>query len=535
MEHLSVRKILKEAWDSFRTKYFLNVIVVFLVGVIVGGYSLSTGEAKIGAATTAQEAQTQMLLDRATGKSNAEVIEDFVEGQEIITINTDVESTAAKYSKGVLSVFVNQMSSSGSFGFGILNGINTLLFKDSISRSVVIFVFAVLLFLLNIFVKNIITVGKCRYFLEHRRYSETKLDRLLFVYKHGKTPNVAKVMVIKYVFQLLWNFTIIGGVIKSYEYSMIPYILAENPEIEWREAFRISKELTMGDKRRLFLIDLIYGAGYFISGFTYNLLAVFLLNPLRECAYAEAYMNLRDIKVDESEKYVLLNDRMLSVSNVSVGVYPESAYQIAPLEKRQWIKIDYDRKYSFSTIVLFFFSFAFVGWVWEVFYTLLNEGVLANRGTMFGPWLPIYGVGGLLIIVGLRPLRKNPGLLFMGAFAACGALEYFAAWALETLFHTKWWDYTGYFLNVNGRICLEGLFVFGLAGVAFTYLFAPMLDNLYKKIKPNLIKPICVILLVLFAIDLGYSAFHPNAGAGVTYGDTQIDDSIAETETADQD
>ena len=135
-------------------------------------------------------------------------------------------------------------------------------------------------------------------------------------------------------------------------------------------------------------------------------------------------------------------------------------------EKRQWIKIDYDRKYSFSTIVLFFFSFAFVGWVWEVFYTLLNEGVLANRGTMFGPWLPIYGVGGLLIIVGLRPLRKNPGLLFMGAFAACGALEYFAAWALETLFHTKWWDYTGYFLNVNGRICLEGLFVFGLAGVA---------------------------------------------------------------------
>ena len=519
MGHLSLKKLLTEAWKGFRSKYFVNVIVVFLVGVIVGGYSLSTGEARIGTETTVVQQQTQMFLDRATGKSNADVIEEFVEGQELIKINTDADNTARKYTKGVLSVFVNQMSSSGSFGFGILNGINTLVFQGSISRSIVIFLFAIILFLLNVFVKNIITVGKCRYFLEHRRFSETKLDRLLFVYKHGKTPNVAKVMVIKYFFQLLWNFTIIGGIIKSYEYSMIPYILAENPEIEWREAFALSKELTRGDKRNLFLLDVVYGVGYLLSGFTYNLLAVFLLNPMKECAYAEAYMSLREIKVDESDKYVLLNDRMLAVSNVSLGVYPEDAYQIKVLEKRQWIKIDYDRKYSFSTIVLFFFSFAFVGWVWEVFYTLLNEGVLANRGTMFGPWLPIYGVGGLVIIIGLRPLRHRPGLLFIGAFVACGALEYFAAWALEMLFHTKWWDYNGYFLNIHGRICLEGLFVFGLAGVAFTYLFAPMLDNLYKKIPKDKVKPICIVLLVLFAIDLGFSAFHPNAGAGVTYGD----------------
>lgn len=521
MENINVKKLLKEAWKSFKTKYFTNVIVVFMVGVIVGGYSLTTGEATIGTSNTMQEVQAQTLLDRATGKSNAEVIEDFVDGQELIKIDTDPDSTATRYTKGVLSVFVNQMSSSGSFGFGILNGVNTLLFKGSISRSIVIFVFAILLFLLNIFVKNIITVGKCRYFLEHRRFTETKADRLLFVYKHGKTLNVAKVMLIKYIFQFLWNFTIIGGIIKSYEYSMIPYILAENPDVEWKDAFRMSKELTTGDKRNLLLLDVIYGAGYLLSGFTYNFLAVFILNPLRECAYAEAYMDLREIKAEADDKYVLLNDRMLNVFNVSVGVYPEDAYQIKALDKRQWIKIDYDRKYSFSTIVLFFFSFAFVGWVWEVFYTLLNEGVLANRGTMFGPWLPIYGVGGLLIIVGLRPLRHRPGLLFIGAFAACGALEYFAAWALEMLFHTKWWDYTGYFLNIHGRICLEGLFVFGLAGVAFTYLFAPMLDNLYKKIPKDKIKPVCIVLLVLFAIDLGFSAFHPNAGAGVTYGDKE--------------
>ena len=48
-----------------------------------------------------------------------------------------------------------------------------------------------------------------------------------------------------------------------------------------------------------------------------------------------------------------------------------------------------------------------------------------------------------------------------------------------------------------------------------------MLDNLYKKIPKGKVKPLCIVLLVLFAIDLAYSAFHPNAGAGVTYGDNK--------------
>ena len=125
----------------------------------------------------------------------------------------------------------------------------------------------------------------------------------------------------------------------------------------------------------------------------------------------------------------------------------------------------------------------------------------------------------MIIIVVLRPLRKNPFLMFGGTFVACGALEYFASWLLEVLFHTKWWDYQGYFLNINGRICLEGLLVFGLAGVAFTYVFSPLLDNLYAKIKMPYKKYIGIVLLVLFSIDLVFSFFHPNQGAGVTYGE----------------
>lgn len=516
---LDIKKVLKEAWKSLKSRYFVNVLIVFLAGIIVGGYSLNTGVAKIGNTDSNITTRKQYeVLEKMTGKSNYDFMQDFADSQDIVKITTDSDSLAKKYTNGVLSVFVNSISTSGSFGFGVLNGLNTLIFQDRIAASIVIFVFAVILLLLNIFVKNIITVGRCRYFLEHRRFKDTGIDKLLYVYKCGKTLNVAKVMFIKYIFQFLWNFTIIGGIIKSYEYAMIPYVLAENPEIKWKEAFRISKQMMKGDKKRIFLIDLIYGTGYFFSTFTFNLLSVFLLDPLKDCAYTEIYMDLRDKKSSVVDDIALLNDEMLLEDKLVYGEYPEYAYKIKPLEKRKWIKIDYERKYSFWTIVMFFFTFSHVGWLWEVFYSLINNGRFVNRGTLFGPWLPIYGFGGLIIIVCLKPLRKRPFIMFLGTFVACGILEYFAAWMLETLFHTKWWDYTGFFLNIHGRVCLEGLFVFGLAGVAFTYLFAPLLDNLYRKIKLRPKKILCAVLLVLFLIDVGYSAFHPNSGAGITYG-----------------
>ena len=80
----------------------------------------------------------------------------------------------------------------------------------------------------------------------------------------------------------------------------------------------------------------------------------------------------------------------------------------------------------------------------------------------------------------------------------------------------KWWDYSGYFLNFQGRICLEGLIVFGLAGCSCTYFIAPLLDNLYKKIKPKLKKIIAIFLVLLYICDLVISTISPNTGRGIT-------------------
>lgn len=80
---------------------------------------------------------------------------------------------------------------------------------------------------------------------------------------------------------------------------------------------------------------------------------------------------------------------------------------------------------------------------------------------------------------------------------------------------TKWWDYSGYFLNLHGRICLEGLIVFGLGGCAFIYLLAPLLDQIFLKIPKRTAVLVCLILVMIFCADAGYSYFHPNTGKGI--------------------
>lgn len=99
----------------------------------------------------------------------------------------------------------------------------------------------------------------------------------------------------------------------------------------------------------------------------------------------------------------------------------------------------------------------------------------------------------------------------------CGFVEYYTAWYMElTNGGTKWWDYTGYFLNIHGRICAEGLLVFGLGGLAIVYLLAPFLDNMFRGIPKHIAIIISAILLTAFTADVIYSKISPNVGDGIT-------------------
>ena len=100
---------------------------------------------------------------------------------------------------------------------------------------------------------------------------------------------------------------------------------------------------------------------------------------------------------------------------------------------------------------------------------------------------------------------------------------------LEKVQHLKYWDYNGYFLNINGRICFEGIVVFGFACIMVIYIMSPFLDNIFKKLPKKLLVVVAVVLCVGFAADFVYSLKVPNEGKGITDYSVSV---VQETDTS---
>lgn len=206
------------------------------------------------------------------------------------------------------------------------------------------------------------------------------------------------------------------------------------------------------------------------------------------------------------------------IDDVQREAYPVRLYPVPEEERRKLVQsLNYMRYYSLWSLIVIFLSMSMFGWLWEVGMHLVSYGEFVNRGALHGPWLPIYGTGAVLILTVLNRFRKNPALEFGATIVLCGFLEYMTSLVMESVTGgTKWWDYSGYFLNLNGRICAEGLLVFGIGGLAIVYIIAPVIDDLTGRLNERKVMTVCTVLLVLFLADAVYSQIHPNTGEGVT-------------------
>jgi uncharacterized membrane protein len=175
-----------------------------------------------------------------------------------------------------------------------------------------------------------------------------------------------------------------------------------------------------------------------------------------------------------------------------------------------------DKSYSFTSIMIMFFGFSFVGWLWEVALGFFRTGILVNRGTMHGIWLPIYGVGGVLIVVLLRKYQNKHLQCFVKSMAICAIVEYLSSLLLEKLFNARWWDYSNEFMNLDGRICLFGLLIFGVAGCGAVCKVAPLIDRKIMSYSQKSRIIVCVVLGIIFAVDFMFSIVTPNVGAGIS-------------------
>lgn len=142
---------------------------------------------------------------------------------------------------------------------------------------------------LTILVSNIIMVGSCRFFMENRA-CQASFETLFYGFRQGRYGSVAGVMGVRYLKQFLWTLLfIIPGIIKYYEYLMIPYIMAENPETDRKRVFEMSRQMMDGHKMEAFVMRLSFLPWIILGAFTCGLLDTLYTNPYINASFAEFY------------------------------------------------------------------------------------------------------------------------------------------------------------------------------------------------------------------------------------------------------
>ena len=320
--------------------------------------------------------------------------------------------------------------------------------------------------------RNILHVGFSRFLMETRTYQKTPMRRLFFLFGKGRVMHSAFTLIARTLqlalcgigtllilsltlFLADWTSSIlllsIGFLLtgvaawywvsRHYALYLVPYIVAENPEVTRKEAFQLSADMMQGNRIHALGFDLSYVGLGILSLFTFGLLSVFYITPQRYLGRTEIYMALRQHAIEENLPYsYCLDDEYLEhppqalleeegiQPDENMILYPTAYPQLAP-KRHNWL-IDHiqdmnpTRHYTLLTLVLFFFIFSIIGWCWEVLVHLVKDGAFIKRGTLMGPWLPIYGTGGLMILIFLRRLANHPALLFFCTMALCSTLEY---------------------------------------------------------------------------------------------------------------
>jgi len=153
---------------------------------------------------------------------------------------------------------------------------------------------------------------------------------------------------------------------------------------------------------------------------------------------------------------------------------------------------------NLSEIFLCFLIYSFIGWLWEDILSIIKDHRFVNRGFLNGPYCPIYGVGGLVFLYAGQFIADPITLFLVGGSIAC-VIEYITSYTMEKLFKARWWDYSDWPLNLNGRICLYGFLAFGGASVAIRYLH-PHLLEFVRAIPYNHVW--AIILAVIFVMDI---------------------------------
>ena len=172
-----------------------------------------------------------------------------------------------------------------------------------------------------------------------------------------------------------------------------------------------------------------------------------------------------------------------------------------------------EEKKSIGFWIWCFFVYCFLGWIYEVVWEFKVGNGFVNRGFLYGPYLPIYGFGILIMLFILqKPLKANliifnrinlkPLIVFVSVFVIGSIVEYITSFVMELLFNKRWWDYSYDKFNINGRVSARNSLLLAIGGTLLICIIQPLLDKTIGRIAKKKVNVSGAIIASIMAIDL---------------------------------
>lgn len=265
---------------NFKRVYKQSVIVciiVYLIGAIFdGGYNSANNSIKSSVTYNYEQSTDIGDIYENEGIEDEFDLNNGVTESPQSFLNFSAEGIIVKLFENVFNAIIN-----------LYSGISA-----TVMVLITIFIMIVSI-VLRMFILNPITIGKNNFFMGNRE-NERKIGDIFFLYNKSKFIKPSVTMFFVDLFTFLWTLLlVIPGIVKSYEYLMIPYILSENPDMDRKRAFELSKYMMNGQKWDTFVLDLSFIGWNILSSITLGILGIFYVNPYIESTYAELYAVLR--------------------------------------------------------------------------------------------------------------------------------------------------------------------------------------------------------------------------------------------------
>ena len=571
------RKAMKAAAKGvFKRQYWLIVVMCLIAALIGVEYTSSLWVESYEDPTMAQptvvdqatERLGTMLGQMATG--NEDQVRDEVARNEQDIRDADTIAVLGR-SRGVFATVLNSFSS-GSILLTVSDAARSILQSPN-AGIITLIVISLIVYLFGwLFIQETYTIVIRRIMLEARTYERVPLRRFLYPIQTGRWPHMAWTMFLTTLYLILWSFTIVGLFVKSYSYFLVPYIMAENPTMGANEAITLSRRMMKGHKWECFVMQLSFIGWHVLSALTFGLvgislgyLAAFFAAYSRGCAPAwvtawRAASGVRGAASAPTDTVVYADAARRSPPHPATRATPTGFTGLLAdwfgITLRRNGKVDAWQRHEAQMDALDHAQDILDGRCYPGrlapapistkverisgpdatrSYTVLNDGVLhlhassAGSGRSRSPSSPkacssIAAPCGPLAADLRHRRHRHPraaqetaqqaGVEFVAAMALCGAIEYFSSWYLEVTHDgQRWWDYTGYFLNQRPHLRRgpahlrsgrpgDRLPAGAGAGRSAAPCERTRADGRRRRAAA--------------AVRPGYSAQHPNTGAGIT-------------------